>query len=187
MTANTIMTSTTNGKPKKQRIAYLDLTKLVAIVLVVWGHILARLDVPFAVSRDMVEWIYSFHMPLFMMMSGMFVTSSLRLGFWDLVGKKFKQLIVPVITCTLISIAYFIVVRGGCDYRTELIGNSWFLKTLFVCYLIFWIVKKLPLTAKIPDYVRYPLACLVLFLVPHAYSMQVNWLFPFMVGGGNIE
>lgn len=171
--------SSTNGKTGKARVAYLDLAKMVAIVLVVWGHILYQMDTRSVVCGGMLEWIYSFHMPLFMMMSGMFVASSLRLGFWQLVRKKFKQLIVPAITCTLISVVYFLVVRGRCDYVTEAIGNSWFLKTLFVCYLLFWLTKKIPL----PDRLLFPASCLVLFLVPHAYSLQVNWLFPFMWGG----
>lgn len=110
-----------------------------------------------------------------MIVSGLFVGSSLKLDLKTLVTKKFKQLIVPAITCTVISCLYFFIVRDSYNYRDEIIGNSWFLKTLFVFYLLFWIVKRVHL----PDWVLCLLSCALLFLIPHSYSLQVNWLFPF--------
>lgn len=172
-------TSSISNNVRKGRIEYLDLAKLVAIMLVIWGHISYRLDAGYAVCEGTVNWIYSFHMPLFMMVSGMFVGSSLKMGFIDLLRKKFKQLLLPVITCTLFSIVYFLLMRGHCNYSVEVIGNSWFLKTLFICYILYWLIKQIPL----PDYVLCPLSCVALFLIPHAYSLQVNWLYPFMWGG----
>lgn len=158
-----------------KRIDYLDLTKTVAIYLVIFGHCLIRLDKDLSTGGQLSEFIYSFHMPLFMIVSGLFVCSSLKLDLKTLVTKKFKQLVVPAITCTIISCLYFYIVRDNYNYRDEIIGNSWFLKTLFVCYLLFWFVKKVPL----PDCVLCFLSCSILMLIPHSYSLQVNWLFPF--------
>lgn len=162
----------------KRRIAYLDFVKLWAIMLVVWGHALIRIDPEFSAGGFAHSFIYSFHMPLFMLVSGFFAASSLRQGFWQMLEKKSKQLLLPAVTCTLLSIAYFLIVRGGCDYYTEVVGNSWFLKTLFACYLLLWGGKKILKR----DWLLLPLA-VVMFIVPHAYSLQLNYLFPFFLLG----
>ena len=158
-----------------KRIDYLDLTKTIAIYLVILGHCIFRLDRDLSTGGGIYEFIYSFHMPLFMMVSGLFVSSSLKLDLKTLVTKKLKQLVIPAVTCTVISCLYFYIVRDSYNYRDEIIGNSWFLKTLFVYYVIFWLVKRIHL----PDYVLCLLSCALLFLIPHSYSLQVNWLFPF--------
>lgn len=57
---------------KKERILWIDGLKFFAILLVVWGHVLPRLQ-PTPVELKYVGvagWIYSFHIPLFMTLSG---------------------------------------------------------------------------------------------------------------------
>lgn len=64
----------------KKRIVFLDVLKAIAIFLVVWGHSMQNF------TTDKLYWeydaciqvIYSFHMPLFMMISGFFSASLLK-------------------------------------------------------------------------------------------------------------
>lgn len=69
----------------KQRVAYYDNLKGILIVLVVVGHLLE----PVAVSANMttmqfVDFIYLFHMPLFIFVSGLFCKSICKKVFSEL-------------------------------------------------------------------------------------------------------
>lgn len=128
------------------RIAYLDLVKCVAIWLVLWGHAITQLMNHELGQNPAYVFIYSFHMPLFMMVSGFFARSSFKLTAKELVWKKFKQLIWPAL------------IFGALWYGTDLLlGNRefsvmgvirfeaeayWFLKSLFFAYLIGYLAFK---------------------------------------------
>lgn len=60
------MSKNRNGK----RIAYIDAAKGIGIILVVCGHIIAEGNKPFKYSASVHEYIYSFHMALYFIVSG---------------------------------------------------------------------------------------------------------------------
>ena len=156
-----------------------DLVKLLTIYLVILGHVFPILNPEFGYGHVVRKIIYTFHMPLFMMISGYFCTRSLSYPFLLLVKKKLKQLVLPAITCTvLVCIAAFILFDDY-SYRDEIIGNSWYLKTLFVVYIIAWPMRHLSLA----DGFYAVISILLLFCVPHAYSLQINYLYPFFMIG----
>ena len=164
----------------KQRIVYLDLVKLFTIYLVILGHVIAMMVNGYSVGEKLYSFIYSFHMPLFMLLSGYFVSSrSLEMPFLVLLKTKAQQLLLPVVTCTVICCIYLFFFRGLVNYRDEIIGNSWFLKTLFVYYVLFYLLKR----TNVNDILMLFGSCAILFLMPHASSLQVNLLWPYFVGG----
>ncbi|MDE5968902.1 MAG: acyltransferase family protein [Muribaculaceae bacterium] len=57
-------------EPSRNRVVWLDILKCMAIFLVLWGHSIQylRSDSPF--DDPVFRFIYSFHMPLFMALSG---------------------------------------------------------------------------------------------------------------------
>lgn len=61
-----------NGIELSGRIAVWDLLKLFAIFLVVDGHCMQHLLRVETINNPLFLWISSFHMPLFMSLSGMF-------------------------------------------------------------------------------------------------------------------
>lgn len=77
---------------QNKRINFIDLAKGIAIFLVVVGHIET---IPFIKST-----IYSFHIPLFFLLSGYFVDFSKDFGFQ--VKKMFRSLIVPYLVIGVI-------------------------------------------------------------------------------------
>lgn len=167
-------------KGEKNRIVYLDLIKLFTIYLVIMGHVIARMVNGYTVGGRMYALIYSFHMPLFMMLSGYFISSkTLSKSFPDFLLTKTRQLLLPAITCTAICLLYLFIVREHVDVRSEIIGNSWFLKTLFVFYVLFYLIKKIPMN----DWVLLIVSCGLLFVIPHATTLQVNLIFPYFWGG----
>ena len=162
-------------KMPKQRLVYIDLAKLVAIYLVVLGHVIVRSFADEPYGDALYVSIYTFHMPLFMMMSGFFASSVLKLDFCGLLRKRLVQLLLPAVSCTVICLAYFFFTSDTVDCRTEIIGNSWFLKTLFLCNVTFWLVKRV----KLPDVALFLGSWLIILLIPHSYSLQYNWMYPF--------
>ena len=70
----------------KQRVEYLDYVRGMAILLVVLGHM-------YNVEDPIRILIYSFHMPLFFIISGFFAKNDI--GLLELIKKKFKVLMIP--------------------------------------------------------------------------------------------
>lgn len=162
------------------RILYLDLVKLFTIYLVILGHVVAMMVNGYVVGERLYSLIYSFHMPLFMLLSGYFVSSkSGEIPLTSIITKKAKQLLLPAITCTAICLLYLWLVRENVNIRDEIIGNSWFLKTLFVYYILFSLLKRLPYN----DWILCITSCILLFIIPRCSSMQVNLLFPYFWSG----
>lgn len=163
-----------------KRIIYLDLVKLATIYLVILGHTIAMMVNGFTVGGRLYAFIYSFHMPLFMLLCGYFVSARAMQGsFGMLLMTKAKQLLLPSVTCAAICCIYLYLARNGVSFRDEIIGNSWFLKVLFIYYVIFYLLKH----TRINDEIILPMSCLLLFVIPGGATLQINLLWPFFVCG----
>ncbi|MCM1138939.1 MAG: acyltransferase family protein [Muribaculum sp.] len=94
-----------NNSPKtnRERVVWPDLLKCFAIFLVILGHIVATYDSR-GYSAPVNKWIYSFHMPLFMMLSGLFFKYSLSKPFKTLLKGKSVQLIVPLFAWSIVGL-----------------------------------------------------------------------------------
>ena len=149
---------------KQDRIAYLDFVKFVAILLVCVGHCYVMTPNLDSIVRPI---IYSFHMPLLMLVCGYFSTRSLEIPIKSLLEKKSRQLLLPIISCTIMIICLF----GG--IRMEIIGCVWFLKNLFICYLIARFVKYV----KMPIEITLPLSWVILLIIPYGGTLMINFLY----------
>ena len=87
----------------KERIYWVDYLKAFAMFLVVLGH--SGIDE----SSILKSWIYGFHMPLFVFMSGYFISSP-RPIIKEL-KKDFKTLVVPYLFFSLFLIPFYYVVQ----------------------------------------------------------------------------
>ena len=87
------------------RIVYIDIAKAICIILVVIGHYCPP-GHP-AWWRSVCDFIYSFHMPLFMFASGFVYIATKRAGenYRDFIIKKVKRLMVPYFTVSVIVIS----------------------------------------------------------------------------------
>ncbi len=118
----------------KERIIWIDYLKFVAIFFVVWGHNNGN-------NILLKSLIYSFHMPLFFMISG--YLHSAKLPFNLTLKKNVKTLLLPYFYLTLlISPIYLYEIHKGNDSYLELIirfisGDlAWFIMALFLMKLI---------------------------------------------------
>lgn len=138
-----------NTSSSSPRIPYLDFLKFFAIACVFIGHSVEQTTGNDFWDNPIWSFIYTFHMPLFMVLCGYFFSSSLKLTFAELVKKKFIQLVVPSLTA--FAIMYLWVALTGFNAYPEIMNFSllgffnavWFLKSVFFCYLIGYICIKL--------------------------------------------
>ena len=118
---------------KNQRIEHIDALKGFAIFCVLWGHSLQYLKNGYDFFHNpMFEFIYSFHMPLFFMVSGFFFRSSLKLNFKDFLHKKGVQLLLPcVVWATIFYLMRFstAIVNGNEQFFSNWLGE---LKPIFL-------------------------------------------------------
>lgn len=141
----------------KDRIAYLDIFKALAIILVVMGHVLSWCypnfveNLPNYTYSQIVLWkfIYTFHMPLFMFVSGVVVFNP---------EKKYKITTVALRIITYL-IPFFVIgclltlYRGGYKGLSEMFMRMWYFRTLSLFVLMvftpMYIIEKFPKIGKL--------------------------------------
>jgi len=124
-----------------QRIEFLDALKGFTIFCVTWGHALQFLRNGYDYFHNPAfEFIYSFHMALFFMVSGFFFRSSLRLNLKDFLYKRSVQLLLP---CVVWSVIYCIINQHEELKTIFSLNNFWFLRELFISYFIVYVSLKL--------------------------------------------
>lgn len=122
----------------KQRIDYIDRMKGMAIFLVVMGHVYGM---AFAQSDDVVyRVISSFHMPLFMFLSGLVACSGVTTPFWNLkkLSRKLRGLVLPLIVFGMCFTMTWVSDFGSglkCFLESPNKNGYWYLMTLAVFYV----------------------------------------------------
>lgn len=122
----------------KTRLEYLDAAKGLGILLVILGHIYAWN--PNINRKILVTWIYSFHMPLFFIVSGMLIKYKNYCNIKEFIFSRIKHILVPYIVFSLCNALVRILLYGYdesafirdviCTFI--LIGvDTWFLQALF--------------------------------------------------------
>lgn len=139
---------------EKKRIEWIDIAKAIAILLMIAGH-------TFSYGSYVRNIIFSFHMPLFLILSGYTFHFCDN---WNDIKKKewndFKQLICPVFVILLIGIIYnvfhgygfmelvkndvlaFLWGSGIKVYSYPALGAMWFLISMFWARLVLRILGK---------------------------------------------
>lgn len=134
----------------KQRIDYIDLAKGLCILLVISNHI--DLGEFLYKNEHVSSFFFSFRMPLYYMLSGLFLSIKDN-NYFDFVQKKINRLIVPfVFFVTITNIYSFIkhtITHSDFIYSSPLLflfrENSyglmnnplWFLFSLFTTYMLY--------------------------------------------------
>lgn len=171
----------------KNRISYIDLLKFFAIASVILGHCTEQITGNDFWSNPIWSTIYTYHMPLFMMVCGYFFGSSLDRPFMQMVGRKALQLLLPCVTLTVLiyGTGFLTGFRSFPEFFapdfTSVVNVLWFLKCVFLCYLIAYISLRLMKNVLVAA-----LSTSVLFtLLPGADIVNLNFLLPvFWVGYG---
>lgn len=130
--------STTNLGEIAPRLAFIDNSKGIAIIFVVIGHVVYHCicgkNNSMAYTHPIFILLQSFHMPLFIFLSGILVSNQSQ-NFKEVMSfsyKKFRQLLVP-----FLIIGGALTIANGKGIETLLTSSMksgyWFLLTLLNC------------------------------------------------------
>ncbi|PWH15101.1 MAG: hypothetical protein DDG60_06620 [Anaerolineae bacterium] len=111
------------------RLLYIDIAKGIGILLVALAHNGTAGYAPF-----LHHWIYSFHMPLFFFLSGLFFRP--EISFWDVLRRRFESLLKPFF------FGIFLIYFGAVFFDTMGIPVAWgrILKALYANgYYLDWV------------------------------------------------
>lgn len=166
-----------NGSKREQ---WIDLSKAVAIFLVLLGHAV-QYSGKSGVDNPLWSFIYSFHMPLFMFMSGMFAWKSINEPLGKFVCKKFVQLLLPVLCWWLLTSSFLYgKMFSSLSLERLAVAYLWFLKAVFVCQVVMYLLSKI---SRSSFFLGASVVVLV-FLPFSAYEYQLFvYMFPFFLFG----
>lgn len=182
----------TNSDKSNKKIYEYDILRVITTLLVILSHcgyydIVTKYGginygelinisqfniVTYSIFSHLVKFIYTFHMPLFIALSGALFYIQIKnnrfLTFKSLIENKFKRLIIPFF---IVSIIYSVPIKFISGYfnnskhllkdiivgQVFIQGNTylWFLPTLFLCFLIMYFIEN-----KI--YIKYKVALFLL-------------------------
>lgn len=165
---------------KKQRIEYIDVLKGLGILSVVLLHSYSGYEISGKPIEYVLKYITSFHMALFFFLSGLLYNPVIT-DYKERIVRKIKTLLMPfvlwdgVIAIAVEAVRYALGSEGFANYNLKgqiidfLLGKSeytgsWFIFTLFMTYILEYLITFVCQKAKI-DYKSVPVTALhVLFI-----------------------
>ena len=167
-----------------KRITEIDILYTFGAILAVFGHSHPSNWLIFKETSlwNVTNFIYSFHMPLFFIISGILLANSKSVEtkpFGLFIKEKAFKLLTPYIVLSVL----FILPKGFIEYgnleflnaqyliktifspRNNIWGHFWFLPVLFVCYVIFGIFKKYILKSVKPNFALILFSVLTFFII----------------------
>ncbi|HOO26986.1 MAG TPA: acyltransferase family protein [Lachnospiraceae bacterium] len=120
----------------KTRLDYFDMAKGIGMILVLLGHLQG--DAIFSYSPyilPLCTWIFSFHMPLFFIISGMLMNykHDLQKDMAVLCKKRFRGIMIPYFWFSLfyISVVFYALFFGGSIAPETLYVNLWYIFSMY--------------------------------------------------------
>lgn len=181
-----------------QRSVYIDIVKAFAIICVVFGHSIQfgsgseYLQKGIYFENILFKVIYSFHMPLFMLISGYLFAFSINKRKWsELIVYKIKTLIVPILLWSIISCALILLkmylneqpislLIAVKEYIAISLENFWFLWAIFWCSFVVTIVHKF----FGDNVIIYVLGLVLTFIIPDILNLSLyKFMYPFFLMG----
>ncbi|QGH36405.1 acyltransferase family protein [Gracilibacillus salitolerans] len=166
-----------------RREAYFDNAKLLFIFLVVFGHLIQPLKPNIQLVDVIYQWIYIFHMPVFILVSGFFAKGASDKGY---LLKLAKRILLPYFLFQLFYSIYFLGI-GKNSWDTTLYDphwGLWFLLSLFSWHILLIGYKKLKPVYGIP--LAFAIGVLVGYLpfIGPSFSLSRTLVFfPFFLIG----
>ncbi len=198
------------------RTLWVDYTKAVGIILVVYGHVTrglynAKIPMNESLFRLIDSVIYSFHMPLFFFLSGLFFVSSLRKrGLKGLVANKIDSIFYLYIIWSVLQGGIALIFQQWTNNSVTLNEvlnlfweprvQFWFLYALFFISLVsafiyakidqkhalgLFLLSTLIVTFSLPNFGVPPLIYTIQYLCFFMFGIYFNQIEPFFMANKN--
>lgn len=188
---------------KKKRNELIDIFKGVAIILVVIGHCIQygsgynfKNELLFF-NNFIFKFIYSFHMPFFMLISGyLFYNSDLKKTVFEVIISKIKQILIPIISFSTIifiidlcleNVVYNRIINFVISYIKYCFNNLWFLWSILFLTIGFKVLNTILNKLKFKDWLKnitYCLIWLLLLIIPDVFGIQMHkFMYPYFIIG----
>jgi len=146
------------GLQHQQRAAYIDIAKGLLIILVVVGHVWQAVYHNGLLQNERMyhfidDWIYSFHMPAFFLISGLFAMHSAQRPVRDFIVRKIRTIAYPYLVWSVLQSSLQLLMKGSTTNTltiTDILRipiypqmQFWFLYALFFIFLFFILLKQL--------------------------------------------
>lgn len=161
----------------------IDNAKFYLIFFVVFGHVIQPFTTDLKVIEVLYQWIYLFHMPAFIFLSGLFAKG---LHDKDYLAKLFKRLLIPYIIFHGFYTIYYLVL-GIEGWELTLLNprwSLWFLLSLFCWNLLLIVFKRIPQGLSITLSIVIGVAIGYVDSIGHTLSLARTFVFfPFFLLG----
>ncbi len=186
---------------KSERALLPDLLRGFAVILVVFGHCIQEgSGAAYSIEQQyfddrLYQFIYSFHMPLFMMISGYLSwrgieRASERGGWANLLKRRAASLLTPVFAWTALDYVRILIINSLNGepqpealvfvYFYNALNNLWFLWAVWWCFLVVLVMHRF-LRDNIGIYV---LGFLALFVIPDGLGVGAcKYMLPYFLFG----
>ncbi len=173
-----------------ERDQTIDYLKGLLIILVTTGHVLQFVILPHGAqwSDPFFQAIYSFHMPLFMGLSGYLCHPAImRSRLWDIMTGKARSYLVPIVAwavlfkcCVFIALHPFPLGQLPLETAHEALGTLWFLWALLASIIL---TAALKYTGRF-FWVAYSLSLVAVLLLPDTGNLVMfKFTYPFFQVG----
>ena len=161
----------------KYRLAYPDICKFLAVIIVTWSHCAQRVSgMIWTNFWGGLQLDIAFTMPLFMLMSGWFINPDKmrKVKLQDYVFAKFRRLVIPSF------IWYFVLLILSFNLPDlSLFTYYWYLNALFVCLCVIMICTKVFRSNLVCSFVSIS----IILLIPYSDFSHINFMIPFLWAG----
>lgn len=130
----------------RERDYYFDNARFILILLVVFGHFISPIKSQNDLLYTVYNFIYTFHMPAFILISGFFTKGVIKDGY---LSKIFKKVLIPYIVFQVIYSFFYYDLYDKGELKLNFFDPHWAL--WFLLSLVFWnILLKIFVKMKYP-------------------------------------
>lgn len=168
----------------EKRVAWIDVFKLLGIIAIFSGHCGVN-------TGGLHDFVFSYHVPLFFFVAGIFADSLEDLRMGQAVIKKIRQIMLPYLFFVIISMPVIILTTNETVYtymayikqfvfgiRNQVYASSlWFFPCLFCMCIMFDALRRIlkkPVLLLITSFIFYFIS---IFLLPNNPNVTPSWIF----------
>ena len=169
---------------EKSRVEWIDIFKLLGIIAIFCGHLGRN-------TGGLHDFVFLYHVPLFFFASGIFAYRMEESDIWQVIKKKWKQIIMPYLFFAAISMVVIILTTNE-DCRTYLgyakqfvfgirnqmyASSLWFLPCLFCMSILFYMIRRIFRKRIFILIASIALWLIASFVFPNRPDVTPSWIF----------